>query len=204
MSKPKLCESSPQPPCWSAREQRGLHQASCTNLALDQEATACRFFHKRADFDLELQTYRHPVLQHTLPPLHLACANADGALQSPSGFVYPPFLALERGVSLQEWLCTNRSPPAILHMFFDIAKQLASVHAASIVHRDLKPDNALWMLHTQVSCCILTYVYDCLCSGVHLSTMRAGFLCDLPASRGYLAACPAPADVAIASAAAAH
>lgn len=102
-----------------------------------------RFFHRRADFDLEMRIYSDSVLRHTLPPLHFACPNDDGALCSPSGWRFPPFLALERGVSLQEWLCTHRSSPAILHMVFDIAKQLVQVHSVGLVHRDLKPGRCM-------------------------------------------------------------
>jgi hypothetical protein len=60
-----------------------------------------RFFFDKSDFERELRTYEHPQLQSTMPPLHASCPNADGALRSASGWPFPPFLVLERGVSLQ-------------------------------------------------------------------------------------------------------
>ena len=44
---------------------------------------------------------------------------------------------------------TPRAFPAVLHMFHDLAQQLATLHGGGYVHRDLKPDNTLWLLQTQ-------------------------------------------------------
>ena len=49
---------------------------------------------------------------------------------------------LERGVPLAEWLRTQRSPMAILNMFYDVAKQLVRVHDRSVVHRGALPRSA--------------------------------------------------------------
>lgn len=57
--------------------------------------------------------------------------------------------AFERGIPLSDWLKGERSPVAILNMFYDVTRQLVRVHAADVVHRDLKPGNVLWMLQTQ-------------------------------------------------------
>ena len=54
-------------------------------------------------------------------------------------YAFPPYLVMERGISLTEWLVTPRSGPAILNMFFDVARQLVRLHRAGHVHRDLKP-----------------------------------------------------------------
>jgi hypothetical protein len=128
--------------------------------------------------------YQHPKLQFTLPPLHLSCSNDSGNLRSTSGWPLPPFLALERGVSLRQWLCLDRSPLAILHMFYDLAQQLARVHAAGICHRDLKPgamqyfSNFAWKQLTHHS----THVAARRCTCVPAAS-RAGKMCTLQRTR---------------------
>ena len=49
----------------------------------------------------EAALYQHPQLRRTLPPLHRAVRNVDEAVVSRSGYVFPPFIVLERGVTLQ-------------------------------------------------------------------------------------------------------
>jgi hypothetical protein len=110
---------------------------------------AVKFFRSREDFETEAQLYQHPVIRKTLPQVFHASENADGALESPGGFVFPPFLVLERGAPLRSWLKEPRTIPSVLTMFYEVALQLKRVHHAQYVHRDLKPDNVLLMLQTQ-------------------------------------------------------
>jgi hypothetical protein len=63
---------------------------------------AIKFFNDLDVFDSEAALYAHPQIKQTLPPLTLACDNRDGAVRSPNGFVYPPFLIMERGCTLTE------------------------------------------------------------------------------------------------------
>jgi hypothetical protein len=64
----------------------------------------CRIFCDSSAFDEEVAQYRDPVLKLCLPDLIHASANADGAVRSARGFVFPPFLVIERGMPLADWM----------------------------------------------------------------------------------------------------
>ena len=66
------------------------------------EQYAVKFFNSREAFAVEAEHYRIPAIAATLPPLKLICANTDGAVRSPSGHVFPPFIVMERGVTLHQ------------------------------------------------------------------------------------------------------
>jgi serine/threonine protein kinase len=87
--------------------------------------------------------YQDPVLKRVLPQLLRASSNAGGAVRSRSGFVFPPYLVLERGGTLQQWKPEERSFFEIVSM---VAALLNTLHASGRVHRDLKPDNVLHLL----------------------------------------------------------
>ena len=61
---------------------------------------SCRFFFKAHEFHAEAKLYRDPVLRQVLPELRTASDNANGAVRSRSGFVFPPYLVSERGITL--------------------------------------------------------------------------------------------------------
>ena len=63
---------------------------------------AVKFSNTVEDHMRELAFYKQPSIQDTLPPLHFACANADGVVASPGGFAYPPFIVTERGLPCTE------------------------------------------------------------------------------------------------------
>ena len=111
-----------------------------TRLRVTCEPRAVQFYSNDTEgFERENALYRHPQIRETLPPVHGGSSNHDGATRSPSGFVFPPYLILERGVSLSEWLLQPRSSLSVLNMFFDVTKQLVRLHRAGHAHRDLKP-----------------------------------------------------------------
>jgi serine/threonine protein kinase len=93
--------------------------------------------------------YKNAGVLPTLPDLFYASDNADGAIRSRAGFPFPPFIIMERGITLAKWLQSPRDSLAILSMFKECAELLEKLHAAGQAHRDLKPDNILLMLQTQ-------------------------------------------------------
>jgi serine/threonine protein kinase len=93
--------------------------------------------------------YSEPAVKPVLPQLFASSDNADKAVSFQGAFVFPPFLVMERGITLAKWLQEPRSSLAVLSMFSDFAALLAIVHAANYAHRDLKPDNMLLMMQTQ-------------------------------------------------------
>jgi serine/threonine protein kinase len=101
------------------------------------------------DYHNEHRLYTLSTIKPTLPPLFAASDNADGSARASNGYLFPPYLAMERGVTLAEWLKDPRSSLQVLSMFNDCAMLLAAVHAANFAHRDLKPENVLIMLQTQ-------------------------------------------------------
>jgi hypothetical protein len=104
---------------------------------------ACRFFSERADFDSEVALYRDPVLEQVLPKLLIANGNEGGAMRSRSGFVFPPYIVTERGVTACDWMKACRSYFDIASMIEHLAQLLHTLHASGRVHRDVKPLNVL-------------------------------------------------------------
>ena len=83
----------------------------------------------------EASLYRDPVLRDILPSLLQAHDNANGAVQSRSGFVYPPWIAMERGTTLTGWIKHARGYGEVLAMVESVARMLARLHGAGLVHR---------------------------------------------------------------------
>jgi serine/threonine protein kinase len=93
--------------------------------------------------------YNVAAVKPVLPALYAASSNSDSAVRTHDGYVFPPFLVMERGMTLAEWIGEPRPSLAVLSLFSEVANLLKQVHAANYAHRDLKPDNVLLLLQTQ-------------------------------------------------------
>lgn len=104
-----------------------------------------RFFPHEADFHAAVTAASTRGVGDALPRHLLAVRNADGAVRSRGGLVYPPFTIVERSVTLQDWAATAapRGAAEVLGMIEGVAAALRDVHAAGVVHRNLKPSNVL-------------------------------------------------------------
>lgn len=58
---------------------------------------------KLVEYEEEAALYHDPVLCKLLPEILHSSNNADGRISSRSGVPFPPFLVLERGVTLSQW-----------------------------------------------------------------------------------------------------
>jgi hypothetical protein len=97
-----------------------------------------QFFYEEAEFEEETAFYSHPVLRTILPAILFATNNANAGLVSPRGFVFPPFLVLERGITLTAWgTQEKRGFFEITTMIERVAELLKALHDANFVHRDL-------------------------------------------------------------------
>jgi serine/threonine protein kinase len=75
--------------------------------------------------------------------------SASGAMRSRSGFVFPPCIVTERGVTARDWTgLRHRTYFDVASMVERLAQLLHTLHASGRVHRDLKPDNVLYLLQS--------------------------------------------------------
>jgi hypothetical protein len=107
-----------------------------------------RFFYDPVEWEEEVSLYNDPVLVQTLPELLLADNNAAGLVRSSSGYVFPPFIVLERGITLKEWCERERGYGEVLTMVECLSRLLDVLHRSGRVHRDLKPLNVLYLLQS--------------------------------------------------------
>jgi serine/threonine protein kinase len=100
------------------------------------------------DFNLEAKFYQNETFKKCLPELIQASDNVDGPIVSRSGYRFPPFMALDRGITLSDWKKVKRGPSAVLAMVVEVLDLLVLLHTSGHVHRDLKPENLLMVFHT--------------------------------------------------------
>ena len=98
-----------------------------------------RLFHDGHEFEEEVALYRDPVLRAVLPAILYASANANGDVRSQSGYVFPPFMVLERGITMREWVKSGRNFFEVSTMVDSLCTMLDTLHASGRMHRDLKP-----------------------------------------------------------------
>lgn len=107
-----------------------------------------RFFLSEEDYTRETAFYERDEYRACLPGLKRATTNADCAVVSRSGQAFPPFMVVDHGVTLAQWLLAPRSPSAVLTMALEVLDLLKTLHESGTVHRDIKPHSLLFVLHT--------------------------------------------------------
>jgi serine/threonine protein kinase len=115
----------------------------------------CRFFHSLKAYNRESGIVAHPRLRTAVPPVFQATENldpkaAEGILEAPNGYKFPPFIIMERGCSLADW--QQRQPltfASAINMMYEVARLLQTVHGVGRAHRDVQPENVMLMAQSQ-------------------------------------------------------
>jgi hypothetical protein len=69
---------------------------------------AIKFYLQRAAFDAEKELYMDSQLCKMMPATLAIEDNVKGEWRTPYNFVFPPFVIIERGQSLDEWARDNK------------------------------------------------------------------------------------------------
>ena len=148
-----------------------------------------RFYRHARDYESDEAVCSSAATAAIAPDVYAGSANADGAARSRNGYAFPPFLVMERGMTLAEWAARRRTLLETLAMCRDCATLLATLHAAGRVHRDLKPDHVLLTLQTQ-----RWRIIDFSRAGLKGACARAARACGLGAAalHAALRCLPAP------------
>lgn len=70
---------------------------------------AIKFYMDRSAFRRERELYREPQLKEMMPATLAVVENTAGDVATPYGYVFPPFVIIEGGESLDEWSRANRN-----------------------------------------------------------------------------------------------
>ena len=68
---------------------------------------AIKFYLDRNAFDQEKVLYTKPELKAMMPATLAIEGNTSGQTSTPYGYVFPPFVIIEQGQSLDEWARDN-------------------------------------------------------------------------------------------------
>jgi serine/threonine protein kinase len=123
-----------------------VHDANVPTLSY-----AIKFFFNTAAFETERTLYSWSELGNVMAATHEIGDNADGRHTAPGGYRFPPYIVIERGEPLDEWMRRlrpvhgNLEITAAFQALLDVAQRLLAVHDAGYVHGDLKPSNILWL-----------------------------------------------------------
>jgi hypothetical protein len=103
-----------------------------------------KFFAAHDDFASYMATSNLRANAVVMPSRHRAFANDEALYRSPDGFVFPPFIMLERGVPLGAWRTAPHTVKDVAGMLFDVANHLMSLHSQGRVHARLSAENVVW------------------------------------------------------------
>lgn len=67
------------------------------NRCQDGAELAVKFFLSQVAFENEIQHYQDPKLREILVPVVFSDGNETGSVCTRSGYVFPPFIVVERG-----------------------------------------------------------------------------------------------------------
>jgi hypothetical protein len=110
---------------------------------------AIKFYLQRAAFDAEKELYMDTQLKKMMPATLAIEENIKGDWRTPYGYVFPPFVIIERGQSLDEWARDNhpdfitifqaRPAARMLHMRAHNPDFITSFLRAPCAPRGLRP-----------------------------------------------------------------
>ena len=78
----------------------GAEELECSQAAI-------KFYMDKSAFERERALYTEAELKSVMPATLAAEDNASGAISTPYGYTFPPFVIIECGQSLDEWSRDN-------------------------------------------------------------------------------------------------
>eukprot|EP00892_Ulva_mutabilis_P005913 jgi/Ulvmu1/3694/UM017_0111.1 len=114
-------------------------------IASTLDRAAVKFYIDRSAFDRERELYTESQLKAMMPATLAIEDNASGKVCTPYGYVFPPFVIIECGQSLDEWArdTANKDFITIFQALSHAVRALRRLHEFGYAHRDIKPGNIL-------------------------------------------------------------
>eukprot|EP00892_Ulva_mutabilis_P005772 jgi/Ulvmu1/3567/UM167_0001.1 len=122
---------------------QGIVQFASIANTLDR--AAIKFYIDHSAFERERELYTESQLKAMMPATLAVLDNANGDIQTPYGYVFPPFVIIECGQSLDEWARDNANKDfiTIFQALSHAVRALRKLHDFGYAHRDVKPGNIL-------------------------------------------------------------
>jgi serine/threonine protein kinase len=137
----------------------------------DETELLGKFFPDREAYDAYMSLHSVQAVSVTMPLRHRTFTNDESIYRSPSGFIFPPFVILEKGLPLDEWRSKPQSMGEAMTMFSDLASHLLALHNQNTVYRDFTPKNIVLMRSN--SSWRLLRVERCAKKGVHFCLLAS-------------------------------
>jgi serine/threonine protein kinase len=104
-----------------------------------------KFFPNRESYDKYTALHEVTAVSVAMPIRHRTFTNDESIYRSPSGFIFPPFVILEFGLTLDEWRSKPQPTSEATAMFYDLANHLLALHNQDKVYKAFSPKNVMFM-----------------------------------------------------------